>query len=430
MVRRTNDGDKIFDSTTEITGPTMSGAPYTAIVEGKGTIFISNGDSKDIQYHVPGTTVRDVITNSFSGDYLPQGQYMQVYRNRMYVWNDTGLYYTNTGLYTNLPALHFNDLNKVQVREENAEARGLGVGESVLILFTPNSYSIMTGTPGNNGARNDYSLDEYQGVGCGYPRTVTSKGKRVAWLDTENRMKMLEGPSLRDLDEQDFVAEFLQAAVHKEATSAQFLGRELWVLLPRSASSVDRRILVYDLFTERWIAEFTNIEGYAITYLPEINAVYVGSHTGGYVWRQAHGRYQPKDDIGSLIPLELIDGQLVFGTLWHKKMFEKILVSTNMRFSETLNFSYMKDELDNFTSFELNSSITTDAHDWGDDNWGEYAWDATGMQSTTLRPKKDYSLEAYSMRLKIDGNVSGGTIIYGSQSHAHSLERDGESGIV
>jgi hypothetical protein len=429
-LRRTQAGDKVFDNTTEITGPTLSGADYTSIVEGKGTIFISNGNNADIEYHTPGMTTRAVITNSFTGETLPQTQFLIVYRNRLYAWTDTGLRYTNAGIYTTLPAIHFPDANIVQVREENVTAVGLGSGENILVLFSPDSYTIMTGTPGNNGARNDYSLEEHLGIGCSAPRTITSRGRLIAWLDTERRMRMLSGPTMMDLDESDYVAEYLHASDNITTASAQFLGRELWVSLPKSGSITDRRILVYDLSLERWVAEFTGIEGYAIAYLPEINSVYVGAHTGGYIWRQANGRYQPSDDAGTLIPFEYIGGQLVFGTLWHKKMFEKILVSTNMAFSETLNFTYTSDELDAFTSFELNNTLSSGDHDWGTDNWGDYAWDATGMRSNVLRPKKSYSISAYSLRLKIAGNVSGGTLIYGTEAHAHSIDRDGESGIA
>ncbi len=429
-LRRTSAGDKIFDNTTEITGPVLSGAAFTSIVEGKGTIFISDGNSADIEYHTPGETTRTVITNSFSGEALPQCQFLQVYRNRLYAWTDTGLRYTNTGIYATLPAVHFSDANLVQVREENVTATGLGVGEGILVMFAPDSYTIMTGTPGNNGARNTYSLEEHQGVGCGAPRSITSKGRLIAWVDTERRVRMLDGPTLNDLDEADFVAEFLQAPGNLQSVSAQFIGRELWISLSRSGSITDRRILVYDLFLGRWVAEFTGIEGYAITYLPEVNSVFVGSHTGGYIWRQAAGRYKPLDDVGTLIPFELIEGQLVFGTMWHKKAYEKILVSSKMAFSETINFSYSADEIDDFTSFELNNTVTTATHNWGDDDWAEYAWDSTGLQITTLRPKNDYNLIAGSLRLKMSGSLSGGTIIYGSEAHAYSVDRDGESGIA
>lgn len=429
-LRRTNAGDKIFDSTTEITGPTLSGAEYTSIVEGKGTIFISDGNSADIEYHTPGQTTRAVITNSIGGSTLPQCQFLKVYRNRLYAWTDTGLRYSNTGIYTTLPACHFDDLNLVQVREENVEARGLGSGDNFLVLFAPDSYTIMTGTPGNNGARNDYSLEEFQGVGCGAPRTITSKGKRIAWIDPERRMRMLEGPTLRDLDEQDFIAEYLQAPNTMITASAKFLGRELWVLLPK-ASSTDRIILVYDLFLEKWIATFTKIEGYAISYLPEINAVYLGAHTGGYIWQQANGRFKPLNDAGTLIPFELIDAQLVFGTLWHQKLYEKILCSYRLSFSETLNFSYATDELDSFTSFELNPAVTAGSGgNWGDDNWGEFAWGTAGIKTTVLRPKVNYNLQTTSLRLKVSGNMSGGDLYYGSEAHATLLDRDGESGII
>ena len=430
-LRRTGDGDKVFDNTTEVTGPTLSGAVHTAIVEGKGTIFVSDGNSADIQYHVPGTSVRSAITNSFSGESLPQCQFLKVYRNRLYAWTDTGLRYTNAGLYSTLPAVHFADANLIQVREENAEARGIAAGEDALVLFTPNSYSIMTGTPGNNGARGTHSLVEYQGVGCGFPRTVASKGRNIFWLDPERRAKMLEGPVLRDLDEQDFVAEFFQAADDTTSASAIFLGRELWVSLPKSSASNDRRILVYDLALEVWVAEFTGIEGYAMTYLPEINSVFVGSHTGGYIWRQANGRFQPTKDVGSLIPVEMIEGQVVFGTVTHKKFYDKILVSLRLQASESLNFSYSKDELDDFTSFELNSTLTQTDHNWGDDLWGEYTWGgATGMQVHILRYLRNSNLLAMSSRLKIAGSLSGGTVIYGTEHYGSSLDRDGESGIV
>jgi hypothetical protein len=429
-LRRTSAGDKFYDNTTEITGPTLSGATYTSIVEGKGTIFISNGNSGDIEYHTPGQTTRAVITNSFSGETLPQCQFLQVYRNRLYAWTDTGLRYTNTGIYSTLPAVHFANANKIQVREENVTAAGLGVGKSIIVLFSPDSFSIMFGTPGNNGGRNDFTLKEHHGIGCGAPRSITSKGNQIAWLDTERRMHMLEGPTLSDLDEPDFIAEFLHAADNMQSVSAQFLGRELWVSLPKGGSVVDRHILVYDLFLEKWVARFVGIEGYAISYLPEVNSVFVGSHTGGYIWRQASGNFRPLNDAGTLIPYELIDGQLVFGDLWHQKIYEKILVATKMAFSETINFSYSTDEIDDFTNFELNNSITSATHNWGTDNYGEYAWDSTGLQITTLRPKKPTGLEAASLRLKMSGNLSGGTVIYGSESHARSVDRDGESGIT
>jgi len=429
-LRRTTDGDKLFDNTTEVTGPALTGADYSSIVEGKGTIFLSNGLSDDIQYHVPDTTVRAAITNSYSGESLPQGNFLKTYRNRLYVWTDTGLRYSNTGIYTTLPAVHFPDANLIQVREENAEARGLAVGDNILVMFTPDSYSIMTGTPGNEGGRGTYSLQEYQGVGCSTPRSITTKGNRIAWIDAEKRIKLLEGPILRDLDSKDFVAEYLQTANYPTATSAKFLGTELWLFLPKANAPNERRVLVYDLYLDSWIAEFTNIEGYAIDYLPEINAVFVGSHTGGYIWQQAHGAFNPRDDSGTLIPFEMVDGQMLFGSLWHKKIYEKILVSYKINWTESLAFSYATNEIDSYTSFELNASKTAATHNWGDDNWGVQPWGTAGLETVTLRAKEDYGILASSLRLKIAGDVSAGTIIYGTETHASSVYRDGESDIA
>ena len=430
-IRHTPTSNKFFDNTTEITGPTLVSSGYIDMVEGRGTIFLTNAETHNIQYHVPGTSVRAEITNSFAGEELPLCKFIQVYRNRLYAWTSKGLRYTNAGIYTTLPALHFADLNLVKVRAETVEPFGIGVGEDLLVMFTLDSYNIMMGVPGNEGARGSYTLKEYSGIGCGAPDTISSKGNMIIWIDTERRVRMLKGPVIHDLDPNDSVAEFLHAADNLETATARILGREIWVSLPKSGSAVDRRILVYDLFFEKWVAEFTGIEGYAIAYLPEINAVYVGAHTGGYIWRQANGNYKPLTDSGALIPFEWIDGQLVFGTLWHKKIFEKILVAYNLGASESLNFSYAINEIDSYTSFELNGTVTQPDSNWGSDNWGAATWGGNpGMESTVLRPKTKEKVHAYSMRLKVSGDLSGGTVIYGAKAYAEELERDGESGII
>jgi hypothetical protein len=429
-LRRTNAGDKLFDGTTEITGDVdLVGADYTSIVEGKGTIFVSNGDSADIQYHIPGQTVRQVITNSFSGEELPQCKYLAVYKNRLYAFTNLGLRYTNTGIYSTLSGgLHFPDANVVQVREENATARGLVVGENLLLLLTDDSYTIMTGTPGNNGANNTRSLEEFQGVGCRASRTLTSKGKLIFWLDTENRARLLEGPVLTDLDEEDYIAEYLQRANNTRSTSAKILGRELWLSLPTGSSSQSRRILVYDLFLRRWIASFTNIKGYATTYVPELNAVYVGSDKGGYIWRQANGRYQPNDDAGTLIPFEFQDKSMIFGTLWHQKIYEKILVAMKLQYSESLTFTYTVDELENFQNFELNNVISETTGKWDTAKWGAAPWATSGLLQKVLMPFNDRGLRAGSFALKVTGNLNAGSIYYGAEYHADPVLRDGASG--
>jgi hypothetical protein len=47
-----------------------------------------------------------------------------------------------------------------------------------------------------------------------------------------------------------------------------------------------------------------------------------------------------------------------------------------------------------------------------------------------LRPNLSYGLQAQSLRLKIDGNVSGGFLYYGSKFYGESIDKDGESGII
>lgn len=432
-IRRTADGDKFFDGETEITGPDLSSSPYTAIIPYKNTIFITNGTTHDIQYHEPGTTVRDVVIEK-NDETLPQGQYGLSYKDRVYIFTNTGeLRYSNAGLFSELPEVEFPDLNVQQIRDPNVEPTGIAFGEDILVLFTAGSYSIMTGTPGDRGNRNTYSLQEYLGEGVVASRTITSRDKRIFFLSAENRVKMLDGTILTDLDEEGFIEKTLQQSNYPEAASAQFLGREIWLSLPVANSPAERSILVYDIYTNKWLAKFTNIEGYAMAYSPSNRMVYVASHTGGYIWRQAHGAHQPALDPGdALIPFDLILGQFLFGTIWQTKLFKQLSVTSRVGYSEELTYTYEKDEegLGSFTNFELNNVITEADHNYEDDYYGEENYGLSGLRTTVLRPFKNRELRASSLRLRIEGNLTGGSVIYGAQAEAEEQNRSGESGIA
>lgn len=456
-VKRGEDSnDKIYDFESEIVGPSFNTGTYSSIVLYKGVVFFSNGSSP-INYHTPtdnrpkpwGAEVYG--TSSWGNAYVrvevsgdptpPKGQHIIIHKDRMYVGKSDGdVAYSNAGLFATLPTVDFPALNFFQISDSGRPITGLAKGgDDLLVMFAEDLYVTMTGVPGDDGAAGDASLEVNTEVGCVASRSISFKGSMVSFMGSDRRPYMLEGTLLKDLDPNDFVAEYFNASSDfvLDAVSSMFFGNELWWSLPKGNSRADNIILVYNVNKSRWDCVFDNINGYVFGYLSRFNRVLVASHTGGYIWQQGVDEY----DRGELIPFELISRNEVMGTLNKEKTFNLFSAVARLKHGDVLTFQYALDDKDQFIDLDAGESIPKSVRQWGQERWGTSAWNESvitwgdevwgvstwsdaGIQKNVLRPGSTVGKHGFGVRLRCLGNVRGGTKFIGYRVEGSIDERD------
>jgi len=434
--------DKAYDFDSELVGPSLGSGIYSSIVLYKGVVFFSNG-SGPISYHTAignrpkpwGQEVYGVSAwgnlysrTNITGDPTPPvGPHLIIHKDRMYVGQTNGnVSYSNAGLFTTLPTTDFPALNFFQISDKGNPVNGLAKGgDDLLIMFTDDAYTTMTGVPGDDGSAGDVSLEVNNEVGCGSSRSISFQGNRVPFFGSNRRPYMLEGTFLRDLDPNDFVAEYFNAVSNSviDAVSTRFFGNEIWWSLPKGGSRTDNIILIYNINKKRWDGIFDNINGYVFGYLSKFNTILVASHTGGFIWQQDIGEF----DRGGLIPFELIGRSESFGTLNKEKTFNIYSAVARLRHGEVLTFQYALDDKDQFNDLEAGFALPKTVKQWGKEVYGKSSWNDSELpwgkevygvspwsdnelQKNVMRFKSKTNIHGYSLRLRCTGNIRGGMV--------------------
>lgn len=437
--RENTPNDIIYDNNSAILGPNFGQGTYSTIAYYKDVIFFSNG-VKPINYHEPlavsakrwgseiwgtspwGTTpTRAEVTGTPTP---PKGQFIKIYKDRMYVGADDGnVFYSNAGLFATLPVVDFPALNFQPIGSVGDPITGLALGEGFLIAFLGGGYSIMTGVPGDNAGLGDMAWETFTDVGLIASRAVASKGRRTAFFGSDRRIYVLDGSILTDIDRTDKVAEYLHAVSSSVlyACSIVFVGNEIWIYLPKSSSADDGHILIYNELLQNWTI-FENIKGFSFTFIPELGKVYVGSAVGGYIWEQDTGA----NDSGTLIPVEMISRQEVFGTFSKKKVYHSVSIQVDQHHGESLAALYSLNGTSEYTAFSAGTPVTADSKLWGSEVWGVSAWGINGSISKVMQFASDIRPRGYETRIKLSGSASAKTRILGYEIAAEVEQRDEE----
>lgn len=439
--RTTGSNDICYVGATAISGPAFGARDYSSIVEYKGVIFFSNGAGA-INYHEPqlsssktwGTELWGASTwgtgttrAAVSGTPTPPtGPFLVMYKDRMYVaGNDENVYWSNAGLYTTLPTVDFPALNFQVVGSTNDPVTGLAVGENFLVAFTSGTYQIMTGVPGDDGGLGDMNWEVFSNIGCIASRSISSLGRKVAFLGSNRRIYILEGSVLTDIDPYDKIRQYLEAPSLGvlRAVASVFYGNELWIYLPLSISENVGRTLVYNTVSQNWTV-FTGIDSFAMNFCPQIGALYAGKATESTIYEQNNG---PLDPSGSLIPVQFVSRQEVFGTYRKLKSLKKANVQMDVRHGESVAVSYSLENSDSFTAFGAGTPISPSGNLWGAELWGASSWGGFSRQNQFLQPVAGgQGVRATEFRLKLTGNLSPGTKILGYDLDAEIIPRDEE----
>ena len=440
VVREDGINDKIYDGDVELTGDTGFGVgDFTSITEYKSVIFFSNG-SGPVQYHDMGSGSRPWGYQKW-GEYEwgsagraiitgdptpPEGAHTCVYKDRFYIGTSDGyVFWSNAGMFTTLPTCDFPALNSQIVGDSANPVTGLIAGQNFVCAFTALSFHVMTGSPDDDGESGDMMWDSYYGVGCVSPYSIIVNGRILIFFGSDKRLYMLLAGVLKDLDELDQVREYFQAipqSMMKYVACGFLSPSELWIYIPSTSSHKTGVTLVRNL-TDRlsnWCV-FTNVDGYAMSFVPSIGKLLIGSPSTGKILQQDSG----SDDDGSSIPIDFISRQEPLGSYRKKKKYNKVSIQLDVNRGETLSFQYAPDQ-GSFTSFGSGGGASSFIASvvWGDEVWGASTWGGAGRITVTLVPATPRSLRAYETRLRVYGNVSHGTNIVGYSIDGEVEDRD------
>jgi len=441
-IRRTDgSNDLIYSNETQISGPDFGANDYCSVVEYKGVLFFSNGVTP-INYHDPSANpakawgaevwgasawgapqTRAEVTGTPTP---PKGQHMVIYKDRLYVGTSDGLvYYSNAGLFTTLPTVDMPALNFQTIGGPGNPVTGLAAGEDFLLAFTRGSYHVMTGVPDDDGGLGDMAWQVFQNIGCTASRSISTQGRRVAFLGTDRRMYILDGSVLTDIDEDNKMQEYFLAVDSSvlRTVASTFFRDELWIRLPSGNSETVGNTLVYNLSSKKWTV-FSGMDSYSFFFCPDVGKLFLGKATSSKIYDPTEGATEPD---GSLIPLSFISRQEVFGTLRKRKLFSLLYLQTDQNQGETLNLSYAIDNTTEFTAFGVGSTSTATGKAWGAEAWGVSAWGGVQMRRAFARLSSGGSgIRGTEFRFKASGNVSPGTRILSYEIEATVEERDGE----
>lgn len=413
-IKRENTGDDlIYDGGSLLTGTSFGQGSYTDIIEYKNTIFFSNG-VKPINYHVPGTSVVTEVT----GDPAPPvGSTMTMYKDKMFVGLPNGhIQWSNTGVYSTLPAVDFPALNFQMLGSEgDGVIKVLAIQDS-LIAFLDDSYHLMTGLPGDSGDTGDMSWQSFKGVGISDPKHAVGAKDRVYFLATNNRLYYIRGGIITDLDQYNLISEYLDKLTTSTKINASiyYKNGEVWVYIPDNNPATGTMLVYLEAF-DCWTV-FTNINGNTFSYCSDVNRFFIGSTDGGYIWEQETGDL----DLGSKIAFEFIGKQETLGSFWKNKKFELCVAQADIFPGDSLSASYSINNADSFSAFSYGTPLSVAATKlWGEENWGVSTWGASSSNlsgsvlTTAFLKFSTTSIIGRELRIKISGSVLAKTRFLG-----------------
>lgn len=392
--------NKIYMGETEVTGGNFSvGAQFVSVAAYRGYIFFAT-DGADINYTVPGSTVRAKIGGHtyYPGGgaapiilSVPRGKFVTFFKDRCYVSNgDDTLYYSDAGMFINSPAgCLFQSLNYIELGRPGVErVVGITSNYDYLVVFTRDGYHVMSGSPGDNGAAGTMSWREFHGLGCVSPRSIDPWPRGVLYLATDRRLYSLEGLTPKQLDLRGDITEYLEAVDYTvlEYVSVKYFKGEIWMYLPKSNDATVGHIMVYNILTQSWTV-FEDIDGYTFGSFQSYGELFVGAHSGGYIWEQDSG----DDDLGDAIAFEVITRPEPLGSYARRKVISGVIVEADLNKDDSISFEYAKDGSSTFTPFAHGSPLT-----------------GIGMVSTVLRFAGGNKVRAREFTLRVVGTATRG----------------------
>jgi hypothetical protein len=413
--------DAIYDGTTALTGATFKASEYCSALEHKGKVFFSNGKGP-ILYHTPGESTIAETTGGILG------KHMIKYKNKIFIGRDNGdIHFSNDGMYDTLPALDFHALSYVTIGSAGNGITSMLAGQEFIIAFLAGSYHVMAGVPGDDGSLGDMIWQSFYGTGCLHPNNATISGRTVYFLGSDRQLYTMEGYSINELDPAGRIQEYLDAvpASMLKYVTLNFVNNELWVYIPQGQDPTTGTHLVYLTNLKCWVA-FTNINGYSMTKVGDLNRYFVGSAGSGAIWEQEASTL----DLGSLISFQLIGRQEPLGSYRHKKKYAFGSVQADLHPGDSIAASYSLNGASTYTAFDSGTPLTFAGKLWGAENWGVSTWDGEDTQNGLLtklgilRPASGTRLVGREIRIKITGSVQSGAKLLGYSIAGEIISRN------
>lgn len=407
--------DLIYKNGTEVTGDDFGAdTNFTTIAAYKDYVFFSNGNSP-IKYHSPTSSTQANISGSPTP---PRGKFIYFHKDRCYVTNgDNVLYWSNVGMFSTLPTCDFPEYNFINLGRDETQTMGIISSQDYLVVFTTDSFHVMAGTPGDDGATGDMSWREFKGLGCLSSRSIALWPEGVVFVGNDKQIYSLKGLVAYNLDPKQKVAAYFNAVETAVARyiSCKYYNGELWIYLPKSNNPQDGRILIYNPFTKAW-AVFENINSYAFGQSEKTGSqLFAGSASGNSVWQLENG----DDDVGSPIEFEVISRPEPLGSFRKMKSVTLISVQMNLSPEDSIAFTYDVDNAEAYTAFSSGTPLTSAGHNWGDENWGVSNWGGSPLKTTILRFASGVVIRAREFVLRLLGTASTGTRLL-----SYSVESD------
>jgi hypothetical protein len=411
-------GNKIYMGETEVTGDDFSlGAQFVSVAAYRGYIFFAT-DGANINYTAVGSTTRLAIggwdgiiqygggappwpglpepryrppTPTQEQTVVPRGKFMTFYKDRCYVSSgDDVLVYSDAGMFTHTPSsCLFRALNYVTLGRPGVERiMGIASNFDYLITFTRDGYHAMSGAPGDNGAAGDMSWREFHGLGCISSRSIGLWPRGILYLAADRRLYSLEGLTPKPLDLREDITEYLEAVDYTvlEYVSVKYFNGEIWMYMPKGSNATVGHIVVYNIRAQSWTV-FEDIDGYTFGKLGSYGQLFVGAHSGGYIWEQDSG----DDDLGSKIAFEVITRPEPLGSYARRKIISGVIVQADLNKDDSMSFEYSLDNSDTFTPFAAGSPLT-----------------GIGLVSTVLRFARGNKVRAREFTLRVVGTATRG----------------------
>lgn len=409
--------NKIYMGETEVTGDSFGiGTQFVSVAAYRGYIFFA-APGVNINYTAAGSTTRLEISGydglAYSGEApewpgapakdpvywpagadplsVPRGRFMTFYKDRCYVSDgDDTIVYSDAGMFAGTPHnCLFRGLNYITLGRPGVE-RIVGITPNLdyLIAFTRDGFHAMSGVPGDNGALGDMSWREFHGLGCVSPRSISVWPQGVLYLATDRRLYSLEGLTPRSIDLREDIVEYLEAVDYSvlDYVSVEYFDGEVWVYAPKGSDAAVGHIMVYNTRTEAWTV-FENINGYTFGKLGSFGQLFVGAHSGGYIWEQNSG----DDDLGSAIAFEVITRPEPLGSYARGKAISGVIVLADLNKDDSISFEYSLNNSSTFTPFASGSPLT-----------------GIGLVSTVLRFARGSKVRAMEFTLRVVGTATRG----------------------
>lgn len=324
---------------------------------------------------VDGLMKWDGTTFSFVAGPIPNGKFVIVHKNRLYIAGDPSnpsrIYMSDIGQPESFPGLNFIDIDT----NDGDMITGIAELGDSLVIFKERSLYVLRGT----GPQNYSLLDSHQAHGTVSHWSIVQILNRLFYLSRDG-VYAFDGKNVRL--ESDLIKGSVMGLNNNQAWNQQYLATacavdykgKYWLSLSEGTTVFNNRVYLFDYIHGAWTRYDIPVSTFALfqSSLSATYDLYSGDPTTGNVFHQDTGTSDNGNSINAYYRTKDYD----FGATAHFKSYKGLFFAAEQQLqSYSINVQYIQDlgKISKVIPLNLGGS---DPSLWGTFVWGRDPWGA------------------------------------------------------